>query len=376
MTEQIDVIPQARRFVAFESGAIEVNPFAWAKRTKAWFREGFKLTGGVFIVPFGLEDEEHAAPVNWFITRAYSMTTGRVYPGTWSDVGATLKWKPTFREHNKPIRPIEIDVGVVNGDACSQSRFIDQLFTPGGVVSRCERVLRRGETENAQLVPDGSERLDSPGGFILPDNNGGKSVVTRLQVFPLPALNLGGSFIWGVHPEGGELPPFGQATADLSQAPSWRSGAHLQVAFDDIFGLKVPLPEIRAEFIYGRDEAVERPDPTQVDRTMMGGYVQVAQMLFRRKKTRLPGLILQYRFDHADPDTAIPGVVDGVPVRVDWSDPVHLRESAIQAHTFGLRFPILPRFTLKTEYTMAREDGGRGNQLYNDLFGIEAVADF
>jgi hypothetical protein len=85
---------------------------------------------------------------------------------------------------------------------------------------------------------------------------------------------------------------------------------------------------------------------------------------------------VQYRFDQADPDAAVPGIVDGVPLRSDWSDAVHLRESAIQAHTIGLRFPVLPRFTLKAEYTLAREDGGRRNQLHNDIFGFEAVADF
>ena len=77
----------------FETGALEINPFAFAKKAPKWFSEGFKLTGGVFIMPFGLEDEEHAAPVNWFITRALSMSNGRVYPGTWNDVGATLKWE-------------------------------------------------------------------------------------------------------------------------------------------------------------------------------------------------------------------------------------------------------------------------------------------
>ncbi len=375
LSSQIDVIPQGRRFLFFESGALEVNPFAWAKKAKPWFREGFKITGGVFVVPFGIEDEEHGAPVNWFITRPYSMTTGRVYPGTWVDAGVTIKWKPTFREE-KPVRPIEIDIGMVNGDACTNTRFIDQLFTPTGLVARCERLLRPGETVEPRLVPDGSERIDTPGGFVLPDNNGGKSVITRLQVFPLPALTLGGSFVWGTHPEGGALPEPGRSTADLEQAPTWRAGAHLDVVFDEIFGLEVPLPSIRGEFVYGVDEAVRRDPAVQTDRVMRGGYVQVAQMLFRRKKTRLPGLIVQYRFDQADPDADVPGIVGGVPLRSDWSDAVHLRESAVQAHTMGLRFPVLPRFTLKAEYTLAREDGGRGNQLHNDIFGFEAVADF
>lgn len=375
-SSQIDVIPQSRRFVYFESGALEVNPFAWAKQTKAWFRDGFKITGGVFIVPFGLEDEDHAAPVNWFITRAYSMTTGRIYPGTWSDAGVTIKWKPTFREDRNPVRPIEIDIGMVNGDACTQTRFIDQLFTPTGLVARCERLLRPGETATAQLVPDGSERIDAPGALVLPDNNGGKSVVTRLQIFPISSINFGGSFIWGTHPEGGALPPAGQSTADLRQAPTWRAGAHVDLHFEEMFDIEFPLPEVRGEFVYGVDEAVERAPAEQTDRVMRGGYVQVGQMLFRRKKTRLPGLILQYRFDQADPDADVPGIREGVPLRSDWSDAVHLRESAIQAHTMGMRFPVLPRFTLKAEYTLSREDGGYRNQLRNDVFGIEAVADF
>ena len=96
------------------------------------------------------------------------------------------------------LTPIEIDVGMVNGDACTNTRFIDQLFTPTGLVARCERLLRPGETIEPRLVPDGSERIDTPGGFVLPDNNGGKSVITRLQVFPLPALNLGATGVAGI----------------------------------------------------------------------------------------------------------------------------------------------------------------------------------
>lgn len=372
-----DIIGQSRRFVAFETGALEINPFAWAKKTGRWFREGFKLTAGVFIVPFGLEDEEHAAPVNWFITRAFSMTNGRVYPGTWSDVGATIKWKPTFREVN-PIRPVEIDVGVINGDACSQTRFLDELFSPNGLVARCERILREGEVPDASavLVPDGSTRIDAPGGVLLPDNNGGKSFIARAQFFPLAALNFGGSFIWGTHPEGGMTPEVGMGSADLRQAPTWRAGAHLEVNFEDIFDTKIPLPHLRGEFIYGEDHAVERDQPEQTDRAMLGGYGQIAQQLFRRKKTRLPGLIVQYRFDFADPDTDVPGVINGVPIESNWADNVHLRESALTAHTFGLRFPVLPRFAVKAEYVLAREDGGPANQLYNDIFGLELVADF
>ncbi|MCH9683803.1 MAG: hypothetical protein K0V04_20395, partial [Deltaproteobacteria bacterium] len=112
------------------------------------------------------------------------------------------------------------------------------------------------------------------------------------------------------------------------------------------------------------------------DRRMLGGYGQVAQALFRRKKTRLPGLIVQYRFDHADPSLDTPGTVNGVPILSDFSDTTHAGESTQQSHTIGLRFPVLPRFSMKAEYSFIREDGGPRNQLSNDLFGFELVADF
>lgn len=373
---------QTRRFVAFETGALEINPFALAENTPRWFREGFKITAGIFILPFGLEDEDHAAPVNWFITRPLAMTNNRVYPGTWSDVGASLKWKPTFRKES-PIRPIEIDVGVVNGDACSQTRFLHTLFADPTLVPSCERVLRDGEMEELGMGQAGTARINAPGGLILPDNNGSKSVVTRVQIFPVGSINLGGSFVWGKHPAGDASIGGGESSADFKQAPSWRAGSHLELNFEEMFQSKVPLPMIRGEFVFGRDAAVARAAPTLTDRRMRGGYAQIAQPLFRRKKTNLPGLILQYRFDQADPDTEVPGVVGGVdldgnPADVDLISDfgTNRRESAFQSHTIGLRFPLLPRFTLKAEYTFAREDGGARNQLANDLFGFEAVADF
>ncbi len=377
-----DISGQTRRFVAFETGALEINPFALAEKTPRWFREGFKLTAGVFIVPFGLEDEDHASPVNWFITRPLAMTNNRVYPGTWSDVGASLKWKPTFRTES-PIRPVEIDVGFVNGDACSQTRFIHTLFADPTLVPSCERVLRDGEIEEMGRIQTANPRINAPGGLILPDNNQGKSVVARVQVFPIGSINLGGSFVWGKHPPGDVSPGPGQSSADFRSAPSWRAGTHLELNFEEMFESKVPLPMIRGEFVLGRDDAVDRAAPTLTDRRMRGGYAQIAQPLFRRKKTRLPGLILQYRFDQADPDVDVPGVVRGVdgmgnPVDIDLVSDLgsNRRESAFQSHTVGMRFPVLPRFTLKAEYTFAREDGGAQNQLANDVFGFEAVADF
>ena len=78
----------------------------------------------------------------------------------------------------------------------------------------------------------------------------------------------------------------------------------------------------------------------------------------------------------ADPDLAVPGrTASGQPILSDFGDAFKYDE-ALQAHVVGLRFPVLPRFTLKAEYNFVREDGGRTNRLFNDAFGFQAVADF
>jgi hypothetical protein len=71
----------------------------------------------------------------------------------------------------------------------------------------------------------------------------------------------------------------------------------------------------------------------------------------------------------------VPRVTAGGPVASDFSDEFRYDE-ALQAHVVGLRFPVLPRFTLKAEYAFVREDGGRANRLHNDAFTFQAVADF
>lgn len=368
-----DVAPTYAPVVLMEAAVLEINPFAWAKeRARRWLSEGFKITGGVFIVPFGLEDEEHDAPVRWWVTRPLAMSVGRVYPGSWIDVGAMIKWKPTFGDA-RPIRPLEIDVGVINGDACTQTRTADLLYryqAVGKVDETCERRLRDLEVPRAD-------------GFVLgitPDNNGNKSVVARLQIRPLAALNFGGSFVWGRHPDiTAALINFqGKSYPDRAQAPTWRAGAHLDLNLDEVVSSKYPLPHLRAEVVYGVDAAaapIDPANPVLTDRRMLGGYAQIAQPLWRRKKSRLPGLILQYRFDHADPDLAVPGRRAGVTVTSDFSDSYRYDE-ALQGHVVGLRLPVLPRFTLKGEYTFMREDGGRANQVHNDSFALQAVADF
>lgn len=365
-----DVSPVWSPVVLMESAALEVNPFAWAEKSGRWLREGFKITTGVFIVPFGLEDEEHDAPVRWFVTRPLAMSVGRVYPGSWIDIGAMVKWKPTFGRE-RPIRPLEIDVGVINGDACTQTRSTDLLYRyqPIGQVDEvCERRLREVEKIG---------RADGSVLGITPDNNGNKSVVARLQLRPLPALNVGASVIWGKHPESTfTVADFqGKTFVDSQQAPTWRAGAHFDLNLDEVLQSRFPLPHLRAELVYGVDRAAPSME-ILADRHMLGGYVQIAQPLWRRKKTRLSGVILQYRFDHADPDLAVPRVAaSGGAVNSDFSDP-YLYDEAFQAHVIGLRFPVLPRFTVKTEYGILREDGGPKNQLFNDFFMFQAVADF
>nr|MCH9684552.1 hypothetical protein [Deltaproteobacteria bacterium] len=261
-----DVIAQPNRQLYFESAALEINPFTWAKRSGRWFREGFKVTAGVFILPFGLEDESHANPANWFIGRPRAMTSNRVYPGTWTDVGATVKWKPTFGGE-KPIRPIEIDVGLVNGDPCTQTRFIDALFQPDQGPLRCPRVRRAGEVADPTVFGDGEGPQAINVGFfgVAPDNNTNKSVFARVQGFVLPALNVGGSFVWGKHPEA-ILPTGGDTTVELDQGASWRAGGHLEVNFEEIFQSSYPLPHLRGEVVYGVDEAID--EQATADRRM------------------------------------------------------------------------------------------------------------
>ncbi|MEZ4430755.1 MAG: hypothetical protein R3A51_24010, partial [Nannocystaceae bacterium] len=367
-----DVSPAWLPTPILESAALEVNPFAWASKAPAWLRDGFKITGGVFVLPFGLEDEQHDAPVRWFVSRPLAMSSGRVYPGSWVDAGIGLKWKPTFGKSRISPRPIEIDFGVVNSDPCTQTRATDILYRyrPVGQVDEvCERPLRDVEVARA----DGSVL------GITPDNNGNKSIFARVQLWPVPALNLGGSLVWGTHPQSVIIDPDAAGTyIDGEQAPTWRVGGHVDLNLDEALQSPFPLPHLRAELVYGVDQAVPVTpgfEPLFADRRMIGGYAQIAQPLWRRKKTRLPGLILQYRFDYNDPDLAIPGVVDGVNIAVDFADQ-YLYDEAIVAHIFGLRLPVLPRFSLRAEFGLLLEEGGAGNQLHNNFFGLQAVADF
>lgn len=379
-----DILAPARRELLVEAAALEINPWFWAKSAPRWFREGFKITAGVFIVPFGIEDEEHAAPVNWFTTRPIAMTNGRVYPGTWSDIGAVIKFRPTFREH-KPIRPFEIDLGIFNGDACTQTRFADSLYSPTNQVAPCERIRRPDELAMASAGGIGLDpRADLGFLGIGPDNNQNKSLLARVSFYPLADFQFGGSFVWGKHPR---LLNFDERTAglttiDVPQAPSWRAGAHLGFDLDRMISSPYPLPMVRGEFVIGVDEApAPRAGEEQAfaDRWMIGGYAQIAQPLYRRKKSNLPGLMLQYRIDWADPDMDVPGFASGpggqVPLVSDHSDVYAFDETSL-GHTFGFRYLVVPRFTIKADYTLLREDGGRQNQLHDDRFVLQIVGDF
>jgi hypothetical protein len=367
-----DVTPAFNPVILLEAAALDINPFAWSEKGPRWFSEGFKITGGVFVIPFGIEDEEHDAPVRWWVSRPLAMSAGRIYPGTWIDLGVTIKWKPTFGT-TKPVRPLEIDVGVINGDACTQTRSNDLLYryVPlGRADETCERRLRAVE------IPRGDGSVLG----VAPDNNGNKSIVARVMLRPVPAFNFGASVVWGKHPLSTleNVNFYGATYIDQAQAPTWRVGGHVDLNFDEIFASSYPLPHLRGEVVYGLDAAAPQDPmkPLLADRRMFGGYAQVAQSLWRRKKTRLPGLIVQYRFDFADPDLAVPGrTTAGEPVKSDFSDQFRYDE-ALQAHVVGLRFPVIPRFTLKAEYAFLREDGGRQNRLYNDSFLLQAVADF
>lgn len=375
-----DILAPAQRVFLMESAAVEINPFAWAKRGKAWWREGFKVTAGVFVTPFGLEDENHAPPIQWFTTRPRTFTTARVYPGTWSDAGAALKFKPVFTRRGKPVRPLELDVAVLNGDACTQTRWTDTLYNQSSVPASCGSQLRPEERAGAAVVTGGYPRADVGFLGILPDNNANKSVVTRLRLYPIPAVDLGGSFVWGKHPRlltSAERLE-GLTTVESDQAATWRAGAHLDVRFAGIFETRAPLPDLRGEFVYGVDRVSSPgPDqsPTLTDRRMLGAYAQVAQPLYRRKRSNLPGLTLQYRFEYADPDLGIPGTRNGAQVFTDFADP-YLYDEAQSLHVVGLRYVVVPRFTLKADYSFVLEDGGEQNRLYNDVFAFQFVADF
>ena len=311
------------------------------------------------------------------------MTNGRVYPGTWSDIGAVIKFRPTFRDH-KPIRPIEIDLGVFNGDACTQTRFADALYSPTNQVAPCERVRRPNELDGLAGALGTDPRADLGFLGVGPDNNQNKSLLARLSFYPLADLQFGGSFVWGKHPR---LLNFdervaGLTTIDVPQAPSWRAGAHLGFDLDRMISSPYPLPMVRGEFVVGLDAAPPARAGEQqafADRWMMGGYAQIAQPLYRRKKSNLPGLMLQYRVDWADPDLDVPGYTSGpsgrVPLLSDPSDVYAFDETAI-GHTFGLRYLVVPRFTIKADYTLLREDGGPHNQLHDDRFVLQIVGDF
>ncbi|NJK31468.1 MAG: hypothetical protein HC927_03065, partial [Deltaproteobacteria bacterium] len=215
---------------------------------------------------------------------------------------------------------------------------------------------------------------------VGPDNNRNKGVIARASFFPLPNLQFGGSFVWAKHPRLLDIQErlAGKTTIDVPQAQTWRAGAHLDLDFDQMIASPFPLPMLRGEFVYGVDEAPP-PRPGEqspyADRHMIGAYGQIAQPLYRRKRSNLPGLMVQYRVDWADPDRAVPGTAADVALPSDHADAILYDETQL-AHTIGLRWLVVPRFTIKADYTLIREDGGRANQLFNDRCVLQVVGDF
>jgi hypothetical protein len=302
-----------------------------------------------------------------------------------------IQWKPTFELERRrgtgkrartAIRPIELTLGLVNGDPCTQTRFTDALYNPSSIAANCERVRRPGELGDVMAASQSGQLPRADVGFlgIGPDNNRNKAVFARASIYPLPALYFGGSFVWAKHPR---LLDFderlaGKTTVDVPQAPSWRAGVHVDVDFDQIASSPYPLPMLRGELVLGTDAApAARSGALQpyADRRMIGGYAQIAQPLYRRKRSNLPGVMLQYRIDWSDPDRAVPGRVGATALSVDPSDP-YLYDETQLAHVIGLRWLVVPRFTIKTDYTLIREDGGPAQQLANDRFLIQVVGDF
>src|SRR5690606_31471305 len=123
----------------------------------------------------------------------------------------------------------EIDVGVFNGDPCTQTRFLASLYEPNVTVPACSRRRRPGETGAAAFDP---EPIPINSGFfgVSSDNNVNKTFASRVRVFPVPAMDIGGSFVIGKHPET-TLPVAGETTAELGQALTWRAGGHIELLF-------------------------------------------------------------------------------------------------------------------------------------------------
>lgn len=182
---------------------------------------------GSIIVPFGIEAEAHASPVNRLVTRPTAAR--KVIPGTWTDVGL-------WGNYILP-RVGELALFVVNGD-----------IRNGGV----SRDNRRGNDKK----------------FL--GGNDGKSLGGRLRFNQLvPGLDFGLSLVSGKHDE-------------KNNSNASRLGFHLAADLKQLFSLSRDL-RVVGEWFGGRDEegkVFTRPGSQKkeiYDAHLKGWYLQVGQ---------------------------------------------------------------------------------------------------
>ncbi|MBI1987728.1 MAG: hypothetical protein HYS70_05225 [Nitrospinae bacterium] len=202
-----------------------------------------RLSLGSIIVPFGIEGEAHASPINRLVTRPTAARN--VVPGTWTDVGL-------WGNYTVP-RVGELALFVVNGD------------------------VRHGGFGR-------DNRNQDLGG------NDGKSLGGRLRFNQLvPGLDFGLSLVSGKHDE-----------KDNSRAS--RLGFHLAADLKQLFSLTRDL-RVVGEWFGGRDEegkVFTRPGSQKeiYDAHLKGWYFQVAQGI-------TPGLEAIARFGEYNMDREI-----------------------------------------------------------------------
>ncbi len=260
---------------------IESAGLVWSPR--AWF----KLGGGAFVVPFGLEDAEHASPQNPLITRPLAFSGGVVYPGTWSTVGAWAQLAaPGWGEAR---------LFVVAGDPVHRRQDVQASLALATQASALQ--LADGDDLRTRQQAHGFS-----GSLRSLDATRRRTLGARLQLDEaVEGLDLGVSAMWGQH--GHALDAAG---LDLYHAGG---AAHLDLDLGALLaaplGALLPLPRLRAEAVWlVEDEA--RADLANLgaylpgSRQRYGYYATVAQQL-------LEGLDLLIRYDEFDPDLDAPG---------------------------------------------------------------------
>jgi len=273
--------------VALETGAhtgsggarlsIETAQLTWAPVTE------LQVVAGLFLVPFGLEDGDHASPQNPLVTRPLSFAGAVVYPGTWSDAGVSVEalaaWAGSLR------------VYVVAGNLVHRR---SDLREAQGFVNQAQGLVEGLET--VQQAHSFSGNLQSRDATTL------RSYGARLRLNKLVSgLDVGGSAIAGQHGRRGD--------AIGLELWTWGLGAHvdleLGVMLAGVLGAVWPLPQVRAELVVlQEDRAVPvGPDFSSYawqGRGRSGGYVLVVQPL-------VFDVDLVARYDEFEPDTGESG---------------------------------------------------------------------